>query len=271
MNVSFKLVDMRLNTLTFESSAPMEVFPSLLGNYKVYFLGAIQNPDVVQAHTPAGLRYEHPIATLVSCGMDHSPTVATMQKLAELFRIAQGSFVAVWCNKAMDRTILVVRNVNGRFSKGQFITDPKSPVMNKVYMVGAVSGVVDYVELNIEPIENGPKLWITESLLHDWSEDWGYNTKLDTRISCAQLHPTFAKKPTTLLEQSRLVLRAIEFADELDDDHLRKIVVWWSPLDFDLLAANTLTRLTYTVSDNRYELVLPRYDKAIGQRVASAY
>ena len=257
------------NHFVFEPNPSMQVFHSVLGDYLVHFKGIISNADVVQLMTPASIRQEHPIATLVSCSMDYNPTFVTMQKIANSMAKVSGSFVAAWESKKSDRIIVAIRNLPLVLKADKLCMDRKAKPQNIVYMFGPGMKGIDVVDVAI-PAKAERKLYVVESLSRDWSSAYGYNPKLDTRISYTQLNYKFVKTPDSISGYADLVVHACRFAEELDQDDLASIHMGLSPLDMDLLEANTLTRLTYIASNRRFTLELPKYDEAIRNRVISA-
>lgn len=258
--------------LTFQPNFPMQEFRSILGDYSIVFHGVVDNSDAYQLSTPAGIRAEHPFATMVSCEMEWNPTLKTMERLARQLVHMGGAFVAAWLSKTMQRVMVVVRNLPMWFkpSTGTLVTDQLRGINNAVYMFGPAGNLVDSIDISIPFLPQGRRLYVVESLRNDWSRSYGYRPQEDTRVSYTILGPVFRGPPKDIMEAADLILHACRFAIDLEQVALTSIVLGFTPQHLDLLEVNTLTRLTYIASDRKYTLELPRYDEALGHRVYSA-
>jgi hypothetical protein len=257
---------------TLVPDAQLEFLQTVVGAYDIVFYGTITNSDVIQLLTPASIRREHPIATLVGCDMQPRPDLLMIRKLAASLSTAGGSFLFFLISRLEDRAILVCRNApyklftTPEYPTRAFVVGDRKP-NNTVYMIGPGSSGIDFVDIPIPIRPASRRLYLTQKYLDTWPQEAGYRSDLDIKITYTQLEYKYVKPPEGPLEITELLCSAIKFAQDLDD--LKSIVAGFSSENLDLLTANTLTRLVFVVSDRRIQLELPIYNNRLGFEVRS--
>jgi hypothetical protein len=262
-----------LETVTLLPQGEVTKLSSLHGNYAIDFFGQLLNPDVIQLNTPASIRSEHPIATIVSCDMTLRPDFNMLEKMARTLSTTAGAFMFVVQSPFAERVIVGIRNlplhlVQSRADVLGVVNCSKRN--NALYMIGRSKTALDFIDVEIPARPTGKQLFVSDKYRDEWPAEFGFRKGVDTRITYTQLGYEYVNTPKSPLLAARLVLRAIEFANELEDSSMQSIVMGLEPENIDLLTATTLTRLAFIASDRRYQLDLPRYNQAINGRVARA-
>lgn len=264
--------DSKLEVSLFSSIDPTRITncSSILGDYKVQVYGILENPDVLQLSTPASIRVEHPIATMISWTMDSSPTYVTIKALANGLRLAVGAFCFCLVSKDEKRAIVALRNMNMLWDKEQGKFVHTDVTQNKVYLFAGVvdstgEGQVDYVDTDIPCGPAGRRLYVAKT--YDDACLAQYKPGVDFKITYQQMDYKFKNFGATNYELAELVISACKYAEEIHDDRLIAIVMGFDTSNCDLLAANTLMRLVYVMTNHKLILELPVYDSIIRCRV----
>ena len=248
---------------------------SLMYNYHVVGRGVILNPDVCQMTTPAGLRAEHPIATIIGWCMNYAPAFENLQKLARHMVGVQGSFVFAATNSRRDKCVVVVRNLDARWSSVEEEIAQVKNELNQLWLLSVeADGRVDAINLPIAPSPVERRLFVVENFTDDWTIPW--RRPNDYRISVAQID---YKSVRTHLDKGcsgpwylNFVSRCLAFALDFPTANVPSaIVLGLKPEECDLLLISALTRAVYAATSGQIRLEVPLYEQSIGYRITETY
>lgn len=245
-----------------------------LGGFRVVGFGEITNPDVCQLSTAAGLRNEHPVATLIGgsfgFGIEYDSAVRFFGKM----EIVGGGFCAVVSNVQRDKALIIVRNYPYVWEEKVGVVVRRGEPADRMWMIG-VNGKTSTIEsIRIEPPasywkQTDRKMYVIES--HK-SDTWTARLRrpVDYKVSYPQVGYKVGKGGAGPKYLS-LVSLCVAWALEIDQETPVAIVLGVKPTEIDLTLAASLTRVVYVATDGKIRLEMPLYDKAIGTRVTTAY
>jgi hypothetical protein len=248
---------------------------SLMYNYRLVGRGIVLNPDVCQLMTPAGLRSEHPLATIIGWCMSYAPTYENLKVLADHLVGVQGSFIFAATNSRRDKCVLVSKGMEARWDK---ITGQVKPAKGDIKQCTLLSiektGKVDSITLPISTPPVDRRLFVLDTFTDDWSKPWRKSN--DIKISTAQIDYKAVK---THLDKGRsgpwylnFVSRVLAFALDFPTAEVpNAIVLGLKPEDCDILLISALTRVVYAATNSQIRLEVPRYEQSIGYRITETH
>lgn len=235
----------------------------------IYGDGTCANAEVVQMLTPAGLRDEHPLATIISSCITRTSTFEDIRRMCRYLAVCMGKFELFTITPAGDRALYIcvgskpriVLRPNGGL---EFFSSsvPKASEQGTVVLFSKAGDGVEFIEIPItRPTESrmfvttvADRLWCRELAgLHD------------------EVYDAYAKEITNThwepLFYSRVVAESVEHALTINAN-VRAIVINPSPVRVSMSAMAALVRQTWETSSNRYLLEAPIYESALRSKLS---
>ena len=238
---------------------------SYVGGITVIGIGEVLNSDICQAHCPAGIRTEHPIATMCGSFLSSNLDYYSIERFLKVLNLAEGSFTFIALNSRRKKGLIVTKNSPLTFNNGNLVsTGDKMHTM--AWLIGVQNGnvdIIDTIEIPFPQEISKGRLFIVEDLGREIPT---FNRELDRVCSYRQLDFKYGKRLDKSINYYYIILAALNIIN-LMADKPASIILPVETRDLELDNALNLYRIVHSLSNGDIKLELPKYEQSIGTRI----